>query len=207
MTHLLLGHSQEICGLSWCSSRSNFLATGGNDNQVGIWDIRGGAWLGRVHRAGVKAVSWKDDQLLTAGGLKDKRVVSWKWCPGYSEEDIYGQPYVPYEQFDNRHEALTRGYMLGPMSYQAEVASQSQICGVVWTDTNIPVTAHGFTQNCIATWKFQPLEMKHLVRMHNKRCLFIAGDGYSRVATGAGDGTVKVFTVGEQANIRQSQKL
>lgn len=30
-------HSQEVCGLSW-SPTGRYLATGANDNKVGIWD-------------------------------------------------------------------------------------------------------------------------------------------------------------------------
>jgi cell division cycle protein 20 (cofactor of APC complex) len=35
----LRGHTQEVCGLKW-SPHGNFLASGGNDNLVNIWDDR-----------------------------------------------------------------------------------------------------------------------------------------------------------------------
>lgn len=39
-----VGHKQEVCGLRWNSddgSQSALLASGGNDNKVCIWDLRG----------------------------------------------------------------------------------------------------------------------------------------------------------------------
>lgn len=32
-------HSQEVCGLKW-SPEENYLASGGNDNHIYIWDVR-----------------------------------------------------------------------------------------------------------------------------------------------------------------------
>ena len=40
----LLGHKQEVCGLRWNTDggqQSALLASGGNDNKVCIWDLRG----------------------------------------------------------------------------------------------------------------------------------------------------------------------
>ena len=38
------GHRQEVCGLKWSQGagpQNSFLASGGNDNKVCIWDLRG----------------------------------------------------------------------------------------------------------------------------------------------------------------------
>ena len=34
-----IGHHGEVCGLAWNTNR-NLLATGGNDNNICIWDVR-----------------------------------------------------------------------------------------------------------------------------------------------------------------------
>jgi cell division cycle 20-like protein 1, cofactor of APC complex len=68
-------HNQEICGLKW-SLDEQMLASGGNDNKVGVWSA-GGQLLNRFtdHRAAVKALAWSPQQhglLATGGGTADR---------------------------------------------------------------------------------------------------------------------------------------
>jgi len=200
---VLLGHKQEICGASWSAAHPHLIASGSNDNHVGIWDLRGGVWLRRVHRAGVKALAWHEDMLITAGGTNDKRVLMWEYGAGYCDtENHWDNELNLFEPdvFDNRTEVGRGGSMLGPLSFKGEVNAGSQVCGVVWAG-DVPVTSHGFTQNFIATWSTKPLRMRSRIGAHDRRALYVAGDGKSRVATGAGDCTVKVWRVGEDHGV------
>jgi cell division cycle protein 20 (cofactor of APC complex) len=60
----LLGHTGEVCGLSWRED-GELLASGGNDNVVNIWDARMSAdgvttmpkWTKRNHTAAVKVIN------------------------------------------------------------------------------------------------------------------------------------------------------
>lgn len=68
-------HNQEICGLKW-SLDEQMLASGGNDNKIGVWSA-GGQLLNRFtdHRAAVKALAWSPHQhglLASGGGTADR---------------------------------------------------------------------------------------------------------------------------------------
>jgi hypothetical protein len=55
------GHKQEVCGLKWSGDggpQAATLASGGNDNKVCIWDLRGSR----------RAAVWVDGLLLGLGG-------------------------------------------------------------------------------------------------------------------------------------------
>lgn len=70
-------HTQEICGLKW-SGDEQYLASGGNDNKVIIWNENGQA-VNKFndHRAAVKALAWsphKHGLLATGGGTADRMI-------------------------------------------------------------------------------------------------------------------------------------
>ena len=98
-------HKQEVCGLRWNADsgvQSAVLASGGNDNKVCIWDLRGskrakragtasGAvsgddendvplWKFHEHTAAVKALAWDphiSGVLASGGGTADKHIRFW----------------------------------------------------------------------------------------------------------------------------------
>lgn len=59
----LLGHTQEVCGVKW-SPDGKFLASGGNDNLLNIWNAQPGSPLTNTtplhtfsqHQAAVKVI-------------------------------------------------------------------------------------------------------------------------------------------------------
>lgn len=70
-------HSQEICGLKW-SSDQQYLASGGNDNKVIVWNEHGQA-INKFgdHKAAAKAIAWSPHQhglLATGGGTADRMI-------------------------------------------------------------------------------------------------------------------------------------
>lgn len=101
------GHRQEVCGLKWSgdSGPAANLASGGNDNKVCIWDLRGSRraagsrpgsaagglsddgspgdlplWKFHEHTAAVKALAWDphvSGVLATGGGTQDKHIRFW----------------------------------------------------------------------------------------------------------------------------------
>jgi cell division cycle 20-like protein 1, cofactor of APC complex len=97
-------HKQEVCGLRWNSEsgvQSATLASGGNDNKVCIWDLRGSKrarranqggvavgddgndiplWKFHEHNAAVKALAWDphvSGVLASGGGTADKHIRFW----------------------------------------------------------------------------------------------------------------------------------
>lgn len=79
-------HCQEICGLTW-SPDGKYLASGGNDNVLNIWQSLDGSrapdqplFTMNQHNAAVKAVAWCPWQphvLASGGGTADRTIRLW----------------------------------------------------------------------------------------------------------------------------------
>lgn len=79
----LMGHKQEVCGLKW-SSDNQYLASGGNDNKLLVWDpsqTKAGPLIKfSEHQAAVKAIAWSPHQhglLASGGGTADRCIRFW----------------------------------------------------------------------------------------------------------------------------------
>ncbi|RDB20729.1 Fizzy-related [Hypsizygus marmoreus] len=191
------GHRQEVCGLKWSGDGgpgAANLASGGNDNKVCIWDLRGsrraGAGLGGAgvggtamgdeqgdaplwkfheHTAAVKALAWDphvSGVLATGGGTQDKHIRFWN---------------------------TINGSMLN------ELDTGSQVCNLIWSLTSHElVSTHGFSsttaQNQICIWKYPTLNMVASLTGHTNRVLYLAmsPDGET-IVTGAGDETLRFW--------------
>jgi cell division cycle 20-like protein 1, cofactor of APC complex len=69
-----------VCGLKW-SADGVKLASGGNDSQVLVWDMRTLKPMAKFsHQAAVKAIAWSPFQsniLASGGGLSDRQLKIW----------------------------------------------------------------------------------------------------------------------------------
>ncbi|KAF5387199.1 hypothetical protein D9757_006888 [Collybiopsis confluens] len=193
------GHKQEVCGLKWSGdggAGSANLASGGNDNKVCIWDLRGSRraatglpnagravpgladdgssgdiplWKFHEHTAAVKALAWDphlSGVLATGGGTQDKHIRFWN---------------------------TGTGTMLN------ELDTGSQVCNLIWSLTSHElVSTHGFSsttaQNQICIWKYPTLNMVASLTGHTNRVLYLAmsPDGET-IVTGAGDETLRFW--------------
>ena len=71
-------HTKEICGVK---AFNNYLASGGSDKNVFIYDIRKNSrHLARYQHSGsVKALDWSDSKgLISGGGMGDGKIKFWK---------------------------------------------------------------------------------------------------------------------------------
>ncbi|KAF9465218.1 WD40 repeat-like protein [Collybia nuda] len=205
------GHRQEVCGLKWSGDggpQSANLASGGNDNKVCIWDLRGskrasglarGAnsigsagedsgpgdaplWKFHEHTAAVKALAWDphvSGVLATGGGTQDKHIRFWN---------------------------VINGTMLN------ELDTGSQVCNLIWSLTSHElVSTHGFSsttaQNQICIWKYPTLNMVASLTGHTNRVLYLAmsPDGET-IVTGAGDETLRFWNAFPKKEKNESQK-
>lgn len=74
-------HRSEVCGLKW-SPDNRQLASGGNDNQLCIWELNNNtpAMKFAEHTAAVKAIAWSPHQhglLASGGGTADRCIRFW----------------------------------------------------------------------------------------------------------------------------------
>ncbi|KAJ3789335.1 WD40 repeat-like protein [Lentinula aff. detonsa] len=195
------GHRQEVCGLKWSSDggpSSANLASGGNDNKVCIWDLRGS------RRA--------------AAGLPN----AGRPVPGMSNGDDTGPGDIPLWKFHEHTAAVKalawdphvsgvlatgggtqdkhiRFWNTGTGTMLNELDTGSQVCNLIWSMTSHElVSTHGFSsttaQNQICIWKYPTLDMVASLSGHTNRVLYLAmsPDGET-IVTGAGDETLRFW--------------
>ncbi|KAK7199001.1 cell division cycle protein 20 [Novymonas esmeraldas] len=194
---VLRAHETEVCGLRW-SPTAAMLASGGNDNQLLLWDrrclstggmnsssssgsgSRGGecrpVWFLNKHTAAVKALSWNPTQptlLASGGGSHDKTLRFWNALTG---ECVH------------------------------HVNTGSQVCGVVWNHAGTElVTAHGYTENQLSIWRYPSLRRIANLIGHTSRVLHLAlsADGQT-VVSAAGDETLRFWRCFPRSELRES---
>lgn len=142
--HVLSGaHRLEVCGLQ-VSPSSLYLASGGNDNRVVIWDLR---TLRPIHRqhdhlAAVKALAWcpwKEHLLATGSGTADKRIRIWN--------------------------TVNNACVLS-------MCTSSQVCSLHWsTACSELVSCHGYLDNELVVWHYPSMRPIAKVHAHASRIL------------------------------------
>ncbi|KAL3994878.1 WD domain G-beta repeat family protein [Acanthocheilonema viteae] len=180
----LNAHRQEVCGLKWSPDRQ-YLASGGNDNQVLVWSLRRNdpCQIYTEHNAAVKALAWSPHHhglLVSGGGTADRCLRFWNTLTGQSLHCI---------------------------------DTGSQVCNVAWSKHSSElVSTHGYSYNQVIIWKYPSLQPVTKLTGHQYRVLYLAmsPDGES-IVTGAGDETLRfwhVFSkVGQQKVVRSKLNL
>ncbi|KAJ4847475.1 Protein FIZZY-RELATED 3 [Turnera subulata] len=164
----LVGHKSEVCGLKW-SHDDRELASGGNDNQLLVWNQHSQKPILRLteHTAAVKAIAWSPHQsglLASGGGTADRCIRFWNTSNGHQLNHI---------------------------------DTGSQVCNLAWSkNVNELVSTHGYSQNQIMVWKYPSLTKVATLVGHSLRVLYLAmsPDGQT-IVTGAGDETLRFWNV------------
>lgn len=162
------GHKQEICGLKW-NVEENKLASGGNDNNLFVWDGLTPKPLHHFseHTAAVKAIAWLPHQrgiLASGGGTADKTIKVWNTLTG--------------TRINN-------------------VETGSQVCNLIWSkNSNELVSTHGYSRNQVIVWKYPSMQQVAQLTGHTYRVLYLSlsPDGET-IVTGAGDETLRFWNV------------
>ncbi|WFD00143.1 substrate-specific activator of APC-dependent proteolysis [Malassezia yamatoensis] len=166
----LLGHRQEVCGLRWDPTQE-YLASGGNDNKLLVWDEMSETPLYRFHEhtAAVKAIAWSPHQqglLASGGGTADMKIRFWNTQTG-----------VPLSVID----------------------TESQVCNLAWNKTsNEIISTHGYSSgqvhNQIQLWRYPSLSHVATLTGHTMRVLYLAmSPNGNSIVTGAGDETLRFW--------------
>ncbi|CAM0885539.1 unnamed protein product [Alopecurus aequalis] len=162
------GHRSEVCGLKW-SHDDRELASGGNDNQLLVWNQRSQQPVLRLtkHTAAVKAIAWSPHQhslVASGGGTADRCIKFWN---------------------------TANGNMLN------SIDTGSQVCNLAWCkNVNELVSTHGYSQNQIMVWKYPSMSKVATLTGHTLRVLYLATspDGQT-IVTGAGDETLRFWNI------------
>ncbi|EGT51828.1 CBN-FZR-1 protein [Caenorhabditis brenneri] len=169
----LTNHRQEVCGLKW-SPDKQLLASGGNDNQLLVWNLRRNEPIQTYnqHNAAVKALAWSPHHhglLVSGGGTADRCLRFWN--------TLTAQP-------------------------MQCVDTGSQVCNVAWSKHSSElVSTHGYSYNHVIIWKYPSLQPVTKLVGHQYRVLYLAmsPDGES-IVTGAGDETLRFWHVFNKGN-------
>ncbi|TPX43928.1 hypothetical protein SeLEV6574_g04802 [Synchytrium endobioticum] len=166
----LTNHTGEVCGLQWRADGA-FLASGGNDNLLNIWDARSTIprFTKSNHTAAVKAIAWCPWQinvLASGGGTNDRHIHFWN--------------------------SSTAARL-------SSVDTGSQVTSIRWSlEYKEFVSSHGFPHNHISVWAYPSLGKIVDLPGHDSRVLHTAlsPDGQT-LATGAADENLKFWKVFE----------
>jgi cell division cycle protein 20 (cofactor of APC complex) len=160
------GHTQEVCGLKW-SPDGKYLASGGNDNVVNVWDNEGKMHCNPLteHVAAVKALAWcpwQSNLLASGGGTADRSIKFWNVNTGGCV---------------NR------------------VDAKSQVSSLLWNKEHREIiSGHGFADNQLSIWSYPTLQKVQDLTGHSERVLSMAmsPDG-STVVSAAADETLRFW--------------
>ncbi|CAD8166817.1 unnamed protein product [Paramecium pentaurelia] len=171
----LHGHTQEVCGVTFDGNELQ-LASGGNDNRVFIWQLRGGntnsdnqyvSWEIKSHKAAIRALAWSPNSsgiLATGGGNQDKTI--------------------------KIHSSLTNKEF-------NSINCDSQVCKLRFSKiVNELVSTHGYEKNQICIWQYPTMKKMHQLEGHSERVLYLsASPDESTILTGSGDETLKFWKI------------
>ncbi|KAL0572080.1 substrate-specific activator of APC-dependent proteolysis [Marasmius crinis-equi] len=201
-----IGHKQEVCGIKWSGDGGPdkaLLASGGNDNKVCVWDLRGS----------------KRAQILGVPTLPKPGFVP---SPGNLMEKISGD--MPLYKF-HQHKAAVKGLAWDPHisgllasgggqrdrcirfwnttngTMLNEIDTGSQVCNLLWsTNSHELVSTHGYSTttvpNQICVWKYPTLTMVSSLVGHTQCVQYVAlNPNGDTIVTGGGDQTLRFWSV------------
>uniref|UniRef100_A0A0R3RS07 WD_REPEATS_REGION domain-containing protein n=1 Tax=Elaeophora elaphi TaxID=1147741 RepID=A0A0R3RS07_9BILA len=216
----LNAHRQEVCGLKWSPDRQ-YLASGGNDNQVLVWSLRRNdpCQVYTEHNAAVKALAWSPHHhglLVSGGGTADRCLRFWNTLTGQSLHciDTGSQACILHLLILSLLCGLFCDHIKQHRKLKSvESNSYFNVCNVAWSKHSSElVSTHGYSYNQVIIWKYPSLQPVTKLTGHQYRVLYLAmsPDGES-IVTGAGDETLRfwhVFSkVGQQKVVRSKLNL
>ncbi|KAI6655005.1 Cell division cycle protein 20-like [Oopsacas minuta] len=176
-------HSQEVCGLKW-SPDMTFLASGGNDNLLCIWDVKKlttnePLHTSSLHIAAVKALAWcpwKNCLLASGGGTADRHLRIWNAQTGkcFCQED-----------------------------------TGSQISGIVWSERYKEiVTSHGYSKNQLNIWRYPSIQLVGELTGHSQRILStVLSPNERTIATLGADESLRFWDCFQEVQPKLTNKI
>ena len=161
----LKAHGEEICAAKFSPFDDYLFATGGNDNQFKVFDLRTFRPISesRFHRAAVKALTWHPDRrgrLFSGGGTGDHRLAVWD---------------------------VTRNLKLKSKDIG------SQLCNIGFDAKRQIVCTFGWSSNEVQIRNSQ-LRKVAVLYGHRDRVLYMAiNSDRTLLATGSSDHTIKIW--------------
>ena len=218
----MAGHSARCCSLSWAAAT---LATGSRDKSVLLRDVRSPADFENklvAHKQEVCGLRWSPDWSLLASGGNDNRLLLWPAAMLRAAGGSQTQPLMKFQQHTAAIKALAwsphragllasgggtsdrciRFFNTSTGVMEQAIDTGSQVCQIEWSPTSTElVSAHGYSTNCLAVWRYPLMNKVATLSGHTTRVLYMAlsPDGQS-IITGAGDETLRLWHVFARAD-------
>ncbi|CAL9074823.1 unnamed protein product [Musa textilis] len=174
------GHRLEVCSLKWSELFGRYLASGGKDKLVHIWDARMAVanhhprqhqLLHKIskHTSTVRALDWcptRSNLLASGGGHNDQCIKLWNAVNGVCLNSI---------------------------------DTSSEVCALLWEKNKSELlTSHGFPNSQLTSWNYISMTRKVELFGHSSRVLYLAGSPLGGVvASAAEDEALRLWNVFE----------
>ncbi|KAI9568894.1 WD40 repeat-like protein [Boletus coccyginus] len=191
------------------SGMGSALASGGNDNKVCIWDLRGSrrasSLASSIHSSGSGpggSIGTSHRPRSNSGGDGDGDVPLWKFHEHTAAvKALAWDPHVSgvLATGGGTQDKHIRFWNTFTGTMLNELDTGSQVCNLIWSHTSHElVSTHGFSsttaQNQICIWRYPSLSQVASLTGHTHRVLYLAmsPDGET-IVTGAGDETLRFW--------------
>ncbi|KAJ8094242.1 substrate-specific activator of APC-dependent proteolysis [Marasmius tenuissimus] len=200
------GHKQEVCGVKWSGDGGpshSLLASGGNDNKVCVWDLRGST---RAQTLGVPSVTETSFVPPPVGPLQrisgdmplykfhqhKAAVKGLAWDPHISGVLASG---------GGQRDRCIRFWNTANGTMLNEIDTGSQVCNLLWSvNSHELVSTHGYSTttvpNQICVWKYPTMTMVSSLVGHTQCVQYVAlNPNGDTIVTGGGDQTLRFWSV------------
>lgn len=172
-TNTIIQHHQEVCGLG-LSRDLKFLASGGNDNRLYIYDYRNlSSPLKQCsnHKAAVKAISWSPlspNMLVSGGGTADKSVKLW-------DTNLINS--------SKSSSCLVKSIDYG-----------SQVCNLKWLKSNRILSTHGYSKDDVRLSQMSSFKIEKYFFGHKNRVIhFSCSNDENYFVSGSSDSNINFW--------------
>ncbi|KAG7091364.1 hypothetical protein E1B28_010405 [Marasmius oreades] len=203
-----IGHKQEVCGLKWSGDGGpnvSLLASGGNDNKICVWDLRGSK---RAQTLGVQTPPETSvgSSPSIAGSVKQMSGDLPLYKFHQHKAAVKGLAWNPHlsgvlASGGGQRDRCIRFWNTANGTMIHEVDTGSQVCNLLWSiNSNELVSTHGYSTftvpNQICVWKYPTMTMVSSLVGHTQCVQYVAlnqeGD---TIVTGGGDQTLRFWHV------------
>jgi cell division cycle 20-like protein 1 (cofactor of APC complex) len=197
----LRAHRQEVCGLRW-SPCGDFLASGGNDNDLKVWDAR------RLLQSSAGGEARRGDEAPAAAAPRPgvaprpRRRRAAPLCSfGDHVAAVKAIAWSPHKRGSLASGAGTADRTIKFWDARTcalvdSVDTGSQVCALAWSrSVDELVSTHGYSLNQICIWNVPSLTNYATLTGHCRRVLYLAiSPDNQTIVTGAGDETLRFWS-------------
>ncbi len=214
--NVLKGHSGIVRSVAW-DSKSERLASGGDDKIVRVWEVSSGKELRMLqgHTDRVNSVAWDSQGERLASGSADKTVRVWEAASGKELRVLQGHTdKVNSVAWGSQSERLASGSNDGTVRVWEAASSkelhvlqapyEASVNSVAWDSQGNRLASGSFRE--VQIWEAASGKELHMLQGHTNSVRSVAWDSKGeRLASGSWDNTVRVWEAASGKELRVLQ--